>query len=156
MEVICSAAMRTQGPHRPGPQSPAQRQVGVEGNRGWGRVKPGEGAPLETSASQPLKRFSYSGFMQCVRDRKQCILSSSACHGEAVKGRNAQHVGRGGFRFGISMLKQKIPLLMYPTIRFGTASKSTPQGRHLYRAGVGPVGFRFGISMLSQHTADAL
>jgi hypothetical protein len=26
---------------------------------------------------------------------------------------------------------------MYSTIRFGTASKATPQGRHLYRAGVG-------------------
>jgi hypothetical protein len=26
---------------------------------------------------------------------------------------------------------------MYSTIRFGTASKAAPQGRHLYRAGVG-------------------
>ncbi len=26
---------------------------------------------------------------------------------------------------------------MYSTIRFGTASKATPQGRRLYRAGVG-------------------
>jgi hypothetical protein len=31
----------------------------------------------------------------------------------------------------------KNPLLMYYTIRFGTASKAAPQGRHLYRAGVG-------------------
>jgi hypothetical protein len=31
----------------------------------------------------------------------------------------------------------KNPLLMYSTIRFGTASKAAPQGRHLYRAGVG-------------------
>ncbi len=35
------------------------------------------------------------------------------------------------------MRKQKKPLLMYSTIRFGTASKATPQGRRLYRAGVG-------------------
>ena len=33
--------------------------------------------------------------------------------------------------------KIKNPLLMYSTIRFGTASKAAPQGRHLYRAGVG-------------------
>ncbi len=26
---------------------------------------------------------------------------------------------------------------MYSTIRFGTASKAAPQGRHLFRAGVG-------------------
>ena len=32
---------------------------------------------------------------------------------------------------------KKNPSLMYSTIRFGTASKATPQGRHLYRAGVG-------------------
>ena len=32
---------------------------------------------------------------------------------------------------------QKNPLLMYSTIRFGTASKATPLGRRLYRAGVG-------------------
>ena len=32
---------------------------------------------------------------------------------------------------------KKNPLLMYSTIRFGTASKATPQGRHLYRAGAG-------------------
>ncbi len=31
----------------------------------------------------------------------------------------------------------KNPLLMYSTIRFGTASKAAPQRRHLYRAGVG-------------------
>ncbi len=31
----------------------------------------------------------------------------------------------------------KNPLLMYSTIRFGTASKATPQGHRLYRAGVG-------------------
>jgi hypothetical protein len=31
----------------------------------------------------------------------------------------------------------KNPLLMYSTIRFGTASKAAPQGRQLYRAGVG-------------------
>ena len=39
----------------------------------------------------------------------------------------------------MKMLKYniKIPLLMYSTIRFGTASKAAPQGRHLYRAGVG-------------------
>jgi hypothetical protein len=33
--------------------------------------------------------------------------------------------------------RKKNPLLMYATIRFGTASKAAPQGRHLYRAGVG-------------------
>ncbi len=32
---------------------------------------------------------------------------------------------------------KKNPSLMYSTIRFGTASKATPQGRRLYRAGVG-------------------
>jgi hypothetical protein len=31
----------------------------------------------------------------------------------------------------------KNPLLMYSTIKFETASKATPQGRRLYRAGVG-------------------
>jgi hypothetical protein len=36
-----------------------------------------------------------------------------------------------------AMPKKKNPLLMYSTIRFGTASKAAPQGRHLYRAGVG-------------------
>jgi hypothetical protein len=34
-------------------------------------------------------------------------------------------------------LVKKKPLLMYSTIRFGTASKVTPQGRRIYRAGVG-------------------
>jgi hypothetical protein len=38
--------------------------------------------------------------------------------------------------FQRSSVKKK-PLLMYSTIKFGTASKAAPQGRHLYRAGVG-------------------
>ncbi len=39
--------------------------------------------------------------------------------------------------FVSSYFINKNPLLIYSTIRFGTASKATPQGRHLSRAGVG-------------------
>jgi hypothetical protein len=37
----------------------------------------------------------------------------------------------------LGCILKKNPLLMYSTIRFRTASKAAPQGRHLFRAGVG-------------------
>jgi hypothetical protein len=78
-----------------------------------------------------LSSYTTSYVLTCI----SCVLAYNIAYDIAYD--IVCDVHSIGFGAGFRGFKKKNPLLMYSTIRFGTASKAAPQGRHLFRARVG-------------------